>query len=483
MSEITRTPTTSDSSPPSALAMDRFIERSPGLREPRLAVKVPGLPTLPDLKSLAQARRAEGKQVIDQSAGDIDDVGQPLAPDFVAWLEEARDELVQQGQGAFRRTANDAHGYPGNYQRQYPVVVDRLAQSWGLAGDWRGMHTVSGRNALDFAMRGLLARAAAAGHSDPPALIVDPLAWSGYGPLAADLGIALVHAPCVEGRGLRASAEGVREAIAFCKASGLAPVGVIPILPSNPTGVGLEPTDLLALVEAAAAADVPVLVDAFYSPLAPEGHAKAVPMGWLQQQLAPEALGYLGVLVGETKVTSSQNKTGTLLWCTPPGHRTIADAVVGTAFRRLSTTNSYPRPHAALVAWALHSFPAGVHAAMGPRYEALNATREAMREAADSLGLPLSIGGSFYGTVALVDDEGQSLIRDDEGRPVQDPRAVSGILIERFGLVGAPGGMFSPAPEANTMVRLTAAVTLEDVRRVRAIFAQMVHGARDGKAQ
>ena len=35
---------------PSAVAMERFIGQSPGLRQPQLAIPIPGLPTLPDLK-------------------------------------------------------------------------------------------------------------------------------------------------------------------------------------------------------------------------------------------------------------------------------------------------------------------------------------------------------------------------------------------------------------------------------------------------
>jgi aspartate/methionine/tyrosine aminotransferase len=216
-----------------------------------------------------------------------------------------------------------------------------------------------------------------------------------------------------------------------------------------------------------------VVIDAFYSPLAPRGHAEEVPLGYLEQTIAPEALAYLGVIVGETKVTSSQNKTSTLLWMAPEKQDPIAKTIVDTAMQRLRTTNSYPRPNEALVAHALHTFPGGIHQAMGPRYAALDGTREAMRTACDQYRLPLAIGGSFYGTVALVDESGTSLIRDENNEPLTDPRQVSEMLINRFGLVGAPGGMFSPAPEANTMVRLTAAVTLEDVEKVGEIFARL----------
>jgi len=458
--------------------MRRFVDGAPGLREPRLAVSVPGLPTLPDLKKLARDRRAAGQEVIDQSAGDIDDVGQPLAEAFLDWIEEARSELIASGHVELRRTSGDAYGFPGNYQQQYPAVTAALARSWGVAATpFRAVQTVSGRTAIDLALRGLIKRAEPIGQGKQRALVLDPLAWSGYQPLAADLGLAVVHAPAVEGQGLAASVAGLRAALDFAAHHKLVPIAAAPILPSNPTGLGLEREELKKLVELAAENELPVMIDAFYSPLAPEGHAEAVPLAFLERELAPEALGYLGVIVGETKVTSSQNKTGTLIWLAPTKNDAVARAVVGEAARRLRATNCYPRPQEALVAHALHTFPEGVHAAMGPRYRALDATRAAMRSACDAHGLPLAIGGSFYGTVALVDADGESLIRDRDGAPLSDPLQISELLISRFGLVGAPGGMFSSAPEANKMARLTAAVTLEEVEKVRGIFERMIHEA------
>lgn len=458
--------------------MDRFIEQAAGLREPRLAVSTPGLPTLPELKSIARDRRAAGKQVIDQSAGDIDDVGQPLSDAFLDWIEEARTELLEQGFAEFRRTTGDPYGFPGHYQQQYSLVTAALARSWGITNtSVRAIQTVSGRCVIDFTLRGLLARAKERGQIERPALIMDPLAWPGYKPLAADLGVALIHAPAVPGNGLRNSTESLQAALAFARERGFTPIAVIPILPSNPSGEGMAGDELQRFIECAAEAGVPVVIDAFYSPLAPEGHLRAISLDLLEQRLAPEALGHVGLIVGETKVTSSQNKTGTLLWMAPPKHDSIANAVVEPALRRMRTTNSYPRPEEALVSYALHTFAGGLQAAMGPRYKALDATRSAMRAACDEHDLPLSIGGSFYGTVALVDAQGESLMREADGSPASDPRKISELLIDRFGLVGAPGGMFSSAPEANMLVRLTAAVTLQDIEKLRDIFGRMRHDA------
>ncbi|MFT4974323.1 MAG: aspartate/methionine/tyrosine aminotransferase [Myxococcota bacterium] len=453
----------------SAAAMERFVARADGLRRPTISVSDPSLPTLPDLKKLAQDRRAAGLPVIDQSAGDINDIGEPLSPDFAAWIPQARAQLVAAGCKSLRETSGDAYGFPGNYQQQYPQVLDVLAKSWGITGPYRGLQTVSGRAVLDFTLRGLLARA---GDVPAPCIILDPLAWSGYQPLAADLGIQIINAPALAG-GLANSAEGLSSALALARSKGMTPITVMPVLPSNPTGVGMSVDALARFIEVAAEVDLPVTIDAFYSPLAPEGHAAAVPLAALAARLPPEVLRLVGVIVGETKVTSSQNKTGSVLWLAPEGYVRTADTIIGAAMERMKTTNSYPRPQEALVAYALHTFPGGLQAAMGPRYVALDRTRAAMKASCDRLGLPLSIGGSFYGTVGLINEDGQALVRDTEGRPMTAPADVSRTLIERFGLVGAPGGMFSSAPEANQLVRLTAAVGLDDVRRLEAILEQM----------
>ena len=463
---------------PSAAAMERFVARATGLREPRISVAVPGLPTLPDLKKLARDRKAAGLPVIDQSAGDIDDVGQPLHPGLGDWIEQTRDRLVAEGSSELRRVAGGAYGYPGNYQQQYPAVLNILAHSWGLTGRTLAIHTVSGRAALDCAFRGLIAHAKAQQLPAPYAVVLDPLAWSGYQPLAADLDLELIHMPAVPGHGLAGSPEGLSAALAFAAAVGRSIIGVVPVVPSNPSGFGLSAEDLAKMAEVAATARVPMLIDAFYSPLDPRGHAACVPMADLQGRLAPEVLGYIGILVGETKVSSSQNKTASLIWCAPTGHDATAKIVVHHAGERLKTTNLYPRPQEALVAAALHTFPGGLHAAMGARYIALRDARDAMRGVCDRLGIPLSIGGSFYGTAALVDGEGRSLLKDDHGLPLTDAKTVISALVARYGLVGAPGGMFSPAPEATLLVRLTAAVTLADVERVGTILEQLLEQAR-----
>jgi len=458
----------------SARAMARFVANAAGLRRPCLAVPDPSLPTLPDLKKLAQDRRAAGLPVIDQSAGDISDIGQPLSPDFMAWIPEARAQLVAAGAKGVHPTEGDAYGFPGNYQQQYPPVLGAIAKSWGVSGPFVGLQTISGRAILDFTLRGLLARA---GDVARPCIILDPLAWSGYQPLTRDLGIQIVNMPAA-GEGLAASADGLSAALAFAREQGMTPITVMPILPSNPTGLGMGLGELVRFIEVAAAVDLPVTIDAFYSPLAPEGHANAVPLAALSERLAPEALGLVGVIVGETKVTSSQNKTGSMFWLAPEGHDATAKAIRKVAAGRMKTTNSYPRPQEAVVAYALHTFAGGVQAAMGPRYQALDRTRKAMQASCDRLGLPLSIGGSFYGTVGLQTPDGGGLVRDAEGRPANTPAEVSRTLIERFGLVGAPGGMFSSAPEAGRLVRLTAAVSLDDVERVEAILEQMLDEAR-----
>jgi aspartate/methionine/tyrosine aminotransferase len=463
----------------SAEAMQAYIAQAEDLHEPAMQVSNPNLPTLPDLKALAQQRRAEGEEVIDQSAGDIDALNQPLSPDFLAYVEEYRNTAKdEKGNPLFPRAEGEVGEWPANYQRAYPEAIKLLGRSWGIEKTpFLGIQTVSGRNALDLMFRGLLARAKTKKGSDKePALILDPFAWSGYGPLARDLGIKLINTPATEG--LTQSPEALIEALEYARQQGLNPVGTVLVTPSNPTGLGMPKENLKALAEAAAEADIPLLVDAFYSPLDPKGHDEAVNLAYLENVLPPEVLKYISMLVGETKVTSSQKKTGTLINLAPEGHDEIAKILYKIALKRISTTNAYPRPDEVATAMALHTYPGGIHDAMGPRWTALEETRKAIRELCDDLGLPLSIGESFYALIALVDPEGNGLVRDEEGAPVDDPKEIIDTLIRRFGLVGAPGLMFRSTESAKNMARLTATASPDEVAALRGVLEQMLQEAQ-----
>ena len=84
----------------------------------------------------------------------------------------------------------------------------------------------------------------------------------------------------------------------------------------------------------------------------------------------------------------------------------------------------------------------------------------------------LSVGDLMRHAVHSPAEEG------GDDAPTLPDREVSAAMVDRFGLVGAPGGMFSSAPEASTMVRLTAAVTLDAVERLGGILEAMVEEAR-----
>lgn len=458
-------------------AMDRFIQSSPGFREPRLARTIPGMPTLPELKALAQARRAAGLRVIDQSAGDIADVGQPMNPDFYTFRNEVREEITGPGGKLVFPHSDGLYDLPSNYQAEYPALIEELGHSWGLQETpVKGCSTVSGRAAIDFALRGLVSRLQP---GQKGCIIMDPLAWSGYKPLAKELGLEIVYVPAVKGKGMSISAEGFKESLEFAKSKGLTPVGVIPIIPSNPTGESMDHEELKELAISAAETGTPLMIDAFYSPLHTEGHRAAVPLDKLEKELPPEVLGNIGMIVGETKVTDSQKKTGSMLWLAPKGHDALATKMAAVATKRKMDTNSYARPDEALSAIALHRFPGGIHEAMGPRYKALNKCRQQMRESVERVGLPFVIGHSFYGMVGFVDPEtGISIIRDKEGTVIEDPVKATNHLVSEYGLVGVSGADFSSAPEAAMLSRLTAAVKGETVDQLEGVLSEMLQFAR-----
>jgi len=466
-------------SSPSEAAMESFIAQSPDLHEPALVKPVPGLPTLPDLKADAQARKAQGLPTIDQSAGDIAALNQPMNPDFIEYRETLRPQLVDQyGKPAFPEANGEVHGYPSNYKREYPIGIEKLAKGWGIEKTpFLGLQTVSGRNVLDLVFRGLKANALKQDGTKEPAIILDPMAWSGYKPLAGELGIKLLNGPTVEGHSLSQSEEGFRSSLEMIRDKKLNPAALVTVVPSNPTGLGITKEELIKLATAAAEEKVPLLIDAFYSPLHPEGHKASVHIGELEKELPPEILKYIGIIVGETKVSDSQKKTGSFLWMAPKGHDDLAKSLLQIARKRMQDTNTYPRPDEVLTSIALHEYPDGIHAAMGPRWEALQGARQGIKKVFDELGLPLTIGSSFYGTAALVDPSGESLIRDKEGRPIEGTEETIKALTNDHGIVGAPGLMFRSSPSAGKTVRLTATATPQDIEQLKNVFGEMLEKA------
>lgn len=457
-----------------------YVGSAPGFSEPRIAVPQ-DIPSIPGLKLVADGQRAAGKKIFDQSAGDISALNEPMSRDFYEWREDVLHSAMQNGKQLFQ-ISGGIYGFSDAYVQDYPVATDAIVESYGVKKTpVESVMTVSGRAAIDFALRGFAARLQP---GEKGAVLLDPLAWPGYEPLAKDLGLEIIFAPVTKGKTIGMTKEGVEESMRFAKQNGLKIVGIVPIIPSNPTGLSVPPEEIISILEGPCLeTDTPMMIDGFYSPLDPDGHESSIPMGRFEDEVSPEALQYLGVLAGETKVTSSQKKTATIMWMKPQGQEKTAKQIMGVVRKRRAATNCYPRPDEALTAMALHTYKKGevgrIHTAMGPRYEALEVSRAAMRKAMQDLGLPFVIGKSFYGTVALVDPiSGESYIRGKEGRPIQTSKGVLNHLVEEHGIVGAPGQMFSAAPEAMNMLRVTAAVTKAEIAGVKEEFRKMIEHAK-----
>ncbi len=452
--------------------MDTYLHNAEGFDRPQIGQESPL--SLPALKALAQARRAQGLTVIDQSAGDIAEVGKPMSDDFLRYMEEDRLRFQDPtGKPLYPNAKGEAHNNPSAYRQSYPGLTETVAASYGLKNTpVEGIQTVSGRSAIDFALRGLIS-AANLKPGEKGAIIMEPVAWPGYLPLAKALGLEVIQAP-VAGSGFGLSPDTMEESMSYATANGLSIIGAVSIVPSNPSGKGQSYEDMAANLKFCAAKGIPNLVDGFYAPLAPEGNAEALHLAELEQNLTPEEFAHLGLILGETKTISSQEKTGTLMWMAPKGHNTLATTVLKSARARMADVNAYARPDEARAAHALYTYPAGIHAAMGPRYIALEEARQQLRSVMAELNLPFTIGQSFYGMAALVDSNGESLIRGEDGRPLTDPKEVSEQLIKEYGLVAAPGAMFSPAPGAAPMMRLTATAKPADIASLRQVLGDML---------
>ena len=482
--------TTSDATPteriitPSEEAMLRFIQNSPEFgKTVLLDPSEPGGPSLPMLKKMAQALQAAGREVLDQSAGCISLVNQPLNPKLLAWRDMLRDQLRKGGKPdgplVFPHNDQGVYGYGQNYAMEYPEMLEIVAENIGITTPHEAMSTVSGRAALGatfFAWKEENDRRnIGEGTDKKAAIILPPLAWSGYKPLAKQFGFELIYAPAVSGKGLSETNEGLEAGITLAKEKGFRSIAAISINSSNPTGETTDVQETKKEAQTCATHRMSLLIDGFYSPIARKGQKETLGLEELQRDLTPEELAGVEVLVGETKVTDSQKKTAQLFHFTPKGHEQAPQQRAKDASTFKEAFNLYARPDEALTAAALHSFPEGIHEAMGPRYVALEAARAAMRERIGTL-IPLVGGDSFYSAVAMVDGEGGTLIRDTEGRPVLDPKEASATLVDRFGLVQAPGGLFRPG--AHKLARATAAVTVETVDQIAGIIQQMLQEAQ-----
>lgn len=445
-----------------------------GFEEPHIGVASPL--SLPALKALSQARKAQGLPVIDQSAGDIAEVGEPMSPDFLNFVDGDRADIRDGGKPLFPYARGEVHHNPPAYRQVYPGLNETIATSYGLKNTpVEGLQTVSGRTAIDFALRGMIA-AAELNPGEKAAIIMEPMAWPGYLPLAKALGLEIIHAPAGS-KGFGLSPETIEASTHFAAENGLGIIGAVSIVPSNPSGEGQSFEDMSTNLKFCAANNIPHLVDGFYAPLAPQGNAAALHLAELEQALTPEEFSYLGVILGETKVISSQEKTGTLMWMAPKGQEALAKKILKAGKDRMADTNAYARPDEAQAAFALYRYPKGIHAAMGSRYAALEQARQSLRTTMSELNLPFTIGESFYGTAALVDGSGESLIRGEDGRPLTDPKKVSEQLIKEYGLVAAPGAMFSPAPGAAPMMRFTATAKPADIASLRGVLQDLISKA------
>ncbi|MDP2624699.1 MAG: aminotransferase class I/II-fold pyridoxal phosphate-dependent enzyme [Candidatus Peregrinibacteria bacterium] len=466
----------------SAPSMSDYIDKSPEFGKAILLDQSqPGGPTLPDLKKMTQALQAQGREVIDQSAGCISLVDQPLNPEFLAWILEYRGKFKEGGPDSplvFPYNMKGIYTHDQNYDLEYPRMLGVVAEDIGITTPYEATSTVAGRAALGGAFFGWQQennrRNLEEGTDKKAAIILPPLAWSGYEPLAKMMGFELIYAPAVSERGLNETNEGLEAGITLAKAKGFRPIAAISINSSNPTGETTDPAETKKEVGTCAEERMSFFMDGFYSPIARKGQKETLGLEALQAELTPKELSVVQVLVGETKVTDSQKKTAQLFNLAPDGHNEKAHRLMGDAITFKKTYNLYARPDEALTAAALHSFPGGIHEAMGPRYQSLEAARQAMRTRVGAL-IPLVGADSFYSTVAMVDEKGETLVRDTEGRPVTDPKKASATLVDRFGLVQAPGGLFRPG--AHKLARATAAVTVETVNRIEGIIQQMLDEA------
>ncbi|EKD93865.1 MAG: hypothetical protein ACD_28C00035G0002 [uncultured bacterium] len=448
------------------LSMEQYIELSAqeaGWKNPVLAEKYTGQ-SLPTLKEMARRTGA-----LDQTAGDIGDVKQPLNPDFFAFREGLREEHAE-----FKRSEGDAHDFDSGYRPEFPQETIAKLASYGFTKPVDMVHSTSGRAAIFELFYGLESLTE---EGKIPVGILDPVAWSGLRDSATKTRIQPLFAPTKEGHGFTLTEDGLLESLNFLKAHPqYQPSFAYTIVPSNPTGEKAKYDELVKIAETAAANGLTLVIDIIYLAISPtEGPAHDNPqlrglIHYLETHLSPEAWQSIVFVEGETKIVGTPRTGGLII---PKGG--ARNATLAAAARDVKQViNTYPDPMSALNATALHRFPEGIQGAMGRRYEGLEGSRRSFKNRIGKL-IPIVGGNSFYFLGALVDGEGKPLIRDEQGRPVQDPKRASEILLQNHNLAAAPGDMFRPGQHST--YRFSAATTPNVIQRLGDIIEGLVEEA------
>ena len=399
-------------SSPSELAMERFIAQAPGLQQPQLAVPMPGSPDAAGLEEARAGSPGRGP-CRDRPVGRRHRRCRPAALRRTSRHGSKRRAIEIVAEGCVG--ASPHHRRRIRLPRQLPAAVPGGDGCPGRrAGGSRStpvrtIQTVSGRTAIDLVFRGLMARADAgkAGKTGKRALIFDTLEWSGYRPLARALDLEMVHAPAIPKHGLSSSAEGLRGRARLRPRPGADSDrgSADPAEQPHRRGHGAKRARPLR-GDRGCKADLPVMIDAFYSPLVPTGHADGRAPRLPGEGAGARGAGLSGRPGGRDQghQLAEQDRHNDLDGPERPRrdrqhhHRGRADpharhqrlpAAAGCAGRLRPP--HLPGRRARRHGPALHGArrdPEGDACSMRCQYD-----------------LPLAIGGSFYGTAALVDKD------------------------------------------------------------------------------
>lgn len=435
-------------------------------------------PSLPVL--LAEARK---RGAISQAAGDIGDVEKGMSPEFIAFMAEERTRLIadaRQG-GAFDFSSGDVHGYPSAYRQEFLAETEAKRESYGLGNDVEMLHFSTGRLAIEDLFYAAHELHDKEGRKGKPTIIFDPVSWAGLRSSIKKERLMGVYAPIERGKGLTLTSEGLRRAVNDIKEGGgdENPVMAYTIVPSNPTGEKTVGSELVELAKTAHEMKVTLVIDIIYLPISPDGIQTNSPVQFLKENVEPEVWANCIFVEGETKIVGTP-RTASLM--VPLPKQAKGPNVVGTEELRnkflldiarwaKQSQSCYPDPTSALAATALHRFPGGIHKAMGERYIALDTSRRVFQERIAAL-IPTVGEHSFYYFGALVDGQGQVIVREKDGTSVSDPIRASQVLLERHNLALAPGNMFRDGNHITG--RFTAATTLDVIQKVAASIEQML---------
>lgn len=415
-----------------------------------------------------------GEQAIDQTAGDLDNLDQPnpLPDVFFQLLKEMRTRFKD-----FAAIDGSATGFAEGYYANPAPGINEVLKYFKFDPSTVSVTTGSSGRAVISNLMAALDRGtnnAKTSTDGRKALIQGPLSWPGYSAIAEDLHSTVVtynigfdpESPFgITRNNVIASNLKMGESLDRVSL-------ITPIIPDNPSGnTSVDFESIHELAQWASRENAHVLIDAFYFYVSQDPHALTTFFSELRDNLPSDELkSRISLLIGTTKGFGTDPRFAMAINLSPD------NPLLKTAGIIAANRSNYATRQAALIAATAFSFPGGPNKAMGERYNKLRGNHDRLQDilAKYEIAGPEN-SGSFYLTPVLLDEKGESLIRNSDGNPSCNPEDTMNVMLQ-CGIGIASPELWRPWRNdsvSGVMPRLSFATTWANLEKIDQAFDRL----------